>query len=70
MFARAKFCKTMLSFKDVESYDDGIIDDDELVLLFDTNTSKKPEFPLSEYESFSLDKMDNVLSLLFILLHI
>ena len=31
----------MLSFKNVESYDDGIIDDDEFVLLFDFNTSKK-----------------------------
>ena len=36
LFVGAKPCKTMLSFKDVESYDDGIIDDDEFVLLFDT----------------------------------
>ena len=37
----------MLSFKDVESYDDGIIDDDEFLLLFDTNTSKKSQsFPI------------------------
>ena len=44
----------MLSFKDVESYDDGIIDDDEFVLLFDTNISKKPEFPSSEYHDDTL----------------
>ena len=55
----------MLSFKDVEGYDDGIIDDDEFVSLFDTNTSKRLEFPYSEYDSFSLDEMDNMLSLLF-----
>ena len=36
----------MLSFKDVESYDDGIIDDDEFVLLFDNNTSKIQSFPI------------------------
>ena len=37
----------MLSFKDVESYDDGIIDDDEFVLLFDTNKIKKSQsFPI------------------------
>ena len=60
----------MLSFKNVESYDDGIIDDDEFVLLFDFNTSKKPGFPYSEYDSFSLDEMDNMPSLLFKSLHI
>ena len=52
----------MMSFKDVESYDDGIIDDDEFVLLFDTNTSKRLEFTYSDYDSFSLDDMDNMLS--------
>ena len=46
MFTGAKSCKTMLSFKDVESYDDGIIDDDEFVLLFDNNTSKKARVSL------------------------
>ena len=46
LFAGAKSCKTMLSFKDVESYDDGIIDDDEFVLLFDNNTSKNQSFPI------------------------
>ena len=46
MFGGTKSCKTMLSFKDVESYDDGIIDDDEFVLLFDNNTSKIQSFPI------------------------
>ena len=66
MFAGAKSCKTMMSFKDVESYDDGIIDADEFVLLFDTNTSKRLEFTYSDYDSFSLDDMDNMLSFFYL----
>ena len=50
----------MASFKDarnllLESYDDGIIDDDEYILLYEQNFSKNPEFPYEDYERFDLD---------------
>ena len=54
----------MTSFRDArnllfQSYDDGIIDDDEFILLYDANTSKNPEFPYEEYGRFDLDEMDD-----------
>ena len=54
----------MASFKDarnllLESYDDGIIDDDEYILLYEQNFSKNPEFPYEDYERFDLDAMDD-----------
>ena len=54
----------MTSFKDarnllLESYNDGSIDDDEFILLYEENLSKNPEFPNEEYELFDLDTMRN-----------
>ena len=43
----------------MESYNDGIIDDDKFVLLYEGNFSKNPEFPYVEYEMFDLDAMDD-----------
>jgi hypothetical protein len=53
----------MASFKEVrllllDSYLDGVIDEDEFVLLNDMNRSKNPEFPHQSYERFDLDSMD------------
>ena len=53
----------MTSFKDArnllpESYNDGIIDDDEFILLYEGNFSKNPEFPYEDYERFDLNAMD------------
>ena len=53
----------MTSFKDarnllLESYNDGIIDDDEFILLYEGNFSKNPEFPHEDYERFDLNAMD------------
>ena len=54
----------MTSFKDarnllLESYNDGIIDDDEFILLYEGNFSKNPEFPYEDYERFDVDAMDD-----------
>ena len=54
----------MTSFRDARnllmlSYDDGLIDDDEFILLYDANMSKNPEFPYEEYGRFDLDEMDD-----------
>ena len=54
----------MISFKDarnllLESYNDGIIDDNEFILLYEGNFSKNPEFPYEDYERFDLDAMDD-----------
>ena len=53
----------MTSFKDarnlLESYNDGIIDKDEFILLYEGNFSKNPEFQYKDYERFDLDGMDN-----------
>ena len=43
----------------MESHNDGMIDDDEFVLLYGGNFSKNPEFPYEEYEMFDLDAMDD-----------
>ena len=44
----------------LESYNDGLIDDDEFILLYEGNFSKNPEFPYEDYERFDLDVMDDV----------
>ena len=54
----------MTSFKDarnrfLESCNDGTIDDDKFVSLYEGNFSKNPEFPYEEYEMFDLDAMDD-----------
>ena len=43
----------------LESYNDGLIDDDEFILLYEGNFSKNPEFPYEDYERFDLDVMDD-----------
>ena len=53
----------MTSFKDarnllLESYNDGIIDDDEFISLYEGNFSKNPEFLYEDYERFDLNAMD------------
>lgn len=35
---------------------DGLIDDEEFLLLYDLNTAKSPDFPYWNYEQFDLDK--------------
>ena len=37
------------------SYDEGLIDDEEMVLLYDMNRSKNPYFPYWKYSEFDLD---------------
>ena len=39
--------------------DQNIIHDDELLLLYDLNSSKNPDFPYSRYDSFDLDKLSD-----------
>lgn len=54
-----KFCFSM-AFKDLRnsliiSYDDGFIDDEEFVLLYDLYSSKDLDFPYDVYAPFDLD---------------
>ena len=54
----------MTSFTDarnllLESYNDGIIDDDEFILLYEGNFSKNPAFPYEDCERFDSDAMDD-----------
>ena len=42
----------------LESYCDGLLDDEEFLLLYDLNTSKNPEFPFDNYERFNLETLD------------
>ena len=56
----------MISFKDdtnllLASYNDGIIDDDEFILLYEGNFLKNPEFPCEYNERFGLDAMDGTM---------
>ena len=51
----------MTSFKDarnllLESYNAGIIVDDEFILLYEGNFLKNPEFPYEYNEIFGLDE--------------
>ena len=53
----------MASFREarlmlLDSYDDGLLDEDELLMLYDINTSKNPVFPYENYERFELARMD------------
>ena len=55
----------MASFKEtrnlvLECYVDGIIDEDDFMLLYDINQSKNPEFPHENYELFKFDALDPV----------
>ena len=43
----------------IQSYDDGEIDDEEFLFLFDLNTSKNPDFPYWGYGPFDLDQMSD-----------
>ena len=52
-----------MAFKDVRnllflSHDDGLIDDEHFLLLFDLYSSRQPDFPYDSYEPFDLDKFD------------
>ena len=52
----------MASFKEtrnlvLECYVDGIIDEDDFMLLYDINQSKNPEFPRENYELFNFDAL-------------
>ena len=53
----------MASFREarlmlLDSYDNGLIDEEELVMLYDLNTPKNPVFPYGNYERFNLTDMD------------
>lgn len=53
----------MASFREarlmlLDSYDDGLIDEEEFVMLYDLNTSKNLVFPYENYERFELTDMD------------
>ena len=55
----------MVSFREtrnlvLECYVDGIIDEDDFMLLYDINQSKNPEFPHENYELFNFDTLDPV----------
>ena len=57
-----KFCLSM-AFKDLRnsliiSYDDGFIDDEEFILLYDLYSSKDLDFPYDVYAPFDLDEID------------
>lgn len=42
----------------LECYVDGLIDEDDFMLLYDINQSKNPEFPHENYEPFNFDVLD------------
>ena len=53
----------MASFRNLQklllmSYDQGIIDDEELLFLYCSYDSKNPDFPYELYPDFNLDEMD------------
>ena len=57
-----KFSLSM-AFKDLRnsliiSYDDGFIDDEEFVLLYDLYSSKDLDFPYNAYAPFDLEELD------------
>ena len=54
----------MSSFHEVQeqlllSYEDGILDEDEFLLLHEQFMPKNPNFSYEEYERFSLDEMND-----------
>ena len=42
----------------LDSYDNGVIDEDEFVFLYDLNTSKNPVFPYENYDALELENVD------------
>ena len=55
----------MTSFKTVREaivlgYDNGLVDDEEFVLLYDAFTSENLPFPYYKYPEFSLEKKTNM----------
>jgi hypothetical protein len=42
----------------LESYDEGVIDEDKFLLLFDLHRSTNPEFPYKHIAEFNLEDMD------------
>ena len=54
----------MASFREIrsillQSFDDGDISEDELLLLYDVNTSRNPDVPYESYGKFDLNDMDD-----------
>lgn len=52
-----------MAFKDVRnlfliSHDDGLIDDEELIVLYDLYSSRDPDFPCDCYTAFDLDELN------------
>ena len=59
----AKFRYKMRSLRDIRTlllifHDDGLIDDDEFVLLHEQYSSTNPDFPYHIYPAFELDELD------------
>ena len=59
-------CKTplMMSLKDVRnqlliSHDDGVINDEELLLLYDLNRSDNLDLPYNSYPGFDFDDLED-----------
>ena len=40
------------------SHDDGLLDDEEFLLLYDQFPSRNPDFPYDTYPNFDLDELD------------
>ena len=52
-----------MAFKDVRNllligHNDGFIDDDEFVFLYDLYASKNPDFPYDSHAPFDLEELD------------
>ena len=43
----------------IDSYDRGFIDDEEFVLLYDSNKSTNLDLPYWDYENFDLEKLND-----------
>ena len=53
----------MASFREarialLDAYMDGLLDDDEFLVLWQAHKSKNPEFPYEEHGRFSFDELD------------
>ena len=62
-FSHTIHFETMAGLRDVRdalllSYDDGIIDDEESLMLYDINLSRN-DYPYWNYERFDLENMDD-----------
>ena len=54
----------MPSFRDIRnflliSYDDGLIDDEEFLLLYEQYFSRNPDFPYDSYSPFDIDELED-----------